>query len=45
MGLLFRILGFGGFWLVLRRNRRLREARRLSRMRISRKLQQARRKG
>ena len=43
MGLLFRILRFGGYWLVLRRNHAMREARKLSRMRISEKLQRAKR--
>jgi hypothetical protein len=43
MGLLFRILRFGGYWLVLRRNHAMREARKLSRMRISGNLQQAKR--
>jgi hypothetical protein len=44
MGLLFRILRSGGYWLVLRRNHEMREARKLSRMRISGKRQQARRR-
>jgi hypothetical protein len=43
MGLLFRILRFGRYWLDLRRNPAMRETRKLSRMRISGKLQQAKR--
>jgi hypothetical protein len=43
MGLLFRLLRFGGHWLVQRRNHAMRETRKLSRMRISGKLQQAKR--